>query len=305
MEKVIIIGSGPAGLTGAIYLARANLHPLVIEGDTPGGQLIWTKEVENFPGFDKGILGPELVLKMRKQAEKFGAKFTPEVVKSVDFQQKPFKTITENNLYQSQAVIIATGARPRLLGLPHEDKFLGKGIHVCATCDAAFYQGKQAIVVGGGDSALEEALFLAKFADRVYLIHRHARLRASLVMQNRAKSQSNINFIWNTEIKEYHGQDKLESVSLSNNQTNEVKEMKIDGVFLAVGHIPNTEPFQGQLKLGKNDYIEPKNWVFTEIEGVFVAGDVADWSYQQAITAAGFGCMAALEAERYLQVQEK
>lgn len=304
MSKLIIIGSGPAGLTAAIYTARADLEPLVIEGDIPGGQLLWTTVVENYPGFDQGIMGPELMQRMRKQAEKFGAKIVSETVKNVNFKQKPYKIITNSNTYEAEAVIIASGARARMLELPNENKLLGKGVHTCATCDGAFYKDKEIIVVGGGDSAMEEALFLTKFAKKVYIVHRKDTFRASEIMQKRAKNSPKIAFIWNTAVKEYVGQDKLEAVKLFNNQTNEAKEMKIDAVFLAIGHIPNTEAFQGQLKLGKNGYIEPKSWVFTEIEGVFVAGDVADWRYKQAVTAAGFGCMAALEAEKYLSSRE-
>lgn len=302
MHKLIIIGSGPAGLTAAIYSARANLKPLVLEGKEPGGQLMTTTLVENWPGSVKGIMGPELMENMRRQAQKFGAETLFESVKSVVFDKKPFKISTDSKTYESEAVIIATGARPRKLELPNEDKFLGKGIHTCATCDGAFYRDKEIILVGGGDSAMEEATFLTKFAKKVCIVHRKDSLTASQIMQEKAKNNPKIKFILNTVIKEYIGQDKLESVKLLNNQTNREKEMKIDGIFLAIGHIPNTEPFKNQLKLGKFGYIEPKNWVFTEILGVFVAGDVSDWRYRQAITAAGFGCMAALEAEKYLDL---
>lgn len=304
MGKVIIIGSGPAGLTAAIYTARAFLNPIVIAGPVPGGQLIWTTEVENFPGFEQGILGPELMMKMRKQAERFGAKFIDSEVKSANFSQKPYKIETPDKTFEAESIIIASGARARMLELPNEDQLLSKGIHTCATCDGAFYKDKEIIVVGGGDSAMEEATFLTKFAQKVNIVHRSDILSASEIMQKRAKTSEKIEFIYNTEVKEFIGKDKLEAVKLVNNQTNESKEMKIDAVFLAIGHIPNTEPFKDQLKLGKLNYIEPKNNVFTEKEGIFVAGDVADWRYRQAVTAAGFGCMAALEVEKYISSLE-
>ena len=300
MEKVIIIGSGPAGLTAAIYAARANLSPIVLEGKTPGGQLLWTTEVENYPGYNEGIMGPVLMQNMKKQAEKFGAKMVPESVESVDFKQKPFKIVTKSQKYEAKTVIIATGARARMLELANENEFLGKGVHTCATCDGAFYKNKEIIVVGGGDSAMEEATFLSKFAEKVTILHRKDTFRASQIMQEEAKNNEKIEFILNSEITEYIGKDKLEAVKLNDLKTNESKELKIDAVFLAIGHIPNTEPFKDQLKLGKMNYIEPKDYVLTEVEGVFVAGDVSDWRYRQAITAAGFGCMAALEVEKYL-----
>jgi len=304
MEKLIIIGSGPAGLTAAIYAARANLSPLVIEGNTPGGQLLWTTEVDNYPGFEEGILGPELMQKMKKQAKRFGAKVVSDSAKRTNFSQKPFKVTVGDTEYEAECVIIATGARARMLDLPNEDKLLGKGVHTCATCDGAFYRGKEIMVIGGGDSAMEEGTFLTKFAKKVYIIHRQDTLNASQIMQGKAKKNLKIEFIWKTEIKGYIGEGKLEAVKLVNIQTKEEKEMRIDGVFLAIGHIPNTEIFKGQLELGKFGYLEPKNSVFTEKEGVFVAGDVSDWKYRQAVTAAGFGCMAALEAERYLSSLE-
>ncbi|KKT90268.1 MAG: Thioredoxin reductase [Parcubacteria group bacterium GW2011_GWF2_45_11] len=300
MEKLIIIGSGPAGLTAAIYSARADLGPIVLEGDTPGGQLLWTTQVENFPGFDQGVLGPALMQKMQKQAKQFGAKLVSEIVQSVDFKYRPFKVVTLAKTYQAEAIIVASGARPRMLGLKNEKKFLGKGIHTCATCDGAFYRGKEVIVIGGGDSAVEEATFITKFAKKVYLIHRKDSFSASDIMQKRALGDSKIEFVWNSEITAYLGQERLESVELLNRQTGQKTVRKIDGLFLAVGHIPNTEPFLGQLKFAKHDYLEVSNQVFSDVPGVFVAGDVADWRYRQAVTAAGLGCMAALEAEKYL-----
>jgi len=300
MDKVIIIGSGPAGLTAAIYLARADLKPLVIQGKEPGGQLIWTSEVENFPGFPEGIMGPKLMQNMLAQAKKYGTKLVSGVAKNANLSQKPYKIITESNEYEAEAIIIATGARSRMLELPNEDKLFSKGIHTCATCDGAFYRDKEVMIVGGGDSAMEEATFLTKFTKKVYVSYRKDKLPASKVMQDKAMNNEKIEFLLNTEIKEYIGSDKLEAVKYLNNSNNEEKEIKIDGIFLAIGHIPNTEIFENQLKLGKNNYIEPINNVFTEKEGIFVAGDVADWKYRQAITASGLGCMAALEAEKYL-----
>lgn len=301
MKKIIIIGSGPAGLTAAIYLARANFSPIVIEGDTPGGQLIWTSVVENYPGFENGILGAQLMQSMKKQAERFGASIISESVVSVDFRTKPFKITTKSQNYETEVVVIASGARSRMLGLNREQEFLGKGVHTCATCDGAFYKGKNVIVAGGGDSAMEEANFLSKFADNVCIIHRNNCFTASEIMKQRTENNPKIKVIFNAQIKEYFGDNKITGVKLINNQTNQETEMLIDGIFMAIGHIPNTEIFQNQLKLGKMNYIEPVNNVFTEIPGIFVAGDIADWRYKQAITAAGFGCMAALEAEKYFE----
>jgi len=300
MEKLIIIGSGPAGLTAAIYSARAKLNPIVLEGKEPGGQLTTTTLVENWPGDEAGVMGPQLVLNMRKQAQKFGAKMVTSMVIGVDLKNKPFKVMTKDQTYETESLIIASGARARMLNLPRETELVGRGVHTCATCDGAFYRDKEVIIVGGGDAAMEEATFLTKFATKVYLINRTEAFKASKPMLERAEKNEKIEFILNTEIKEYLGDQKLTGVKLINNQTNEEKSMKIDGLFLAIGHTPNTEFLQGQLDLVKHGYIEPKNNVFTDIEGVFVAGDVADWRYRQAITAAGLGCMAALEAEKYL-----
>jgi len=300
MEKLIIIGSGPAGLTAAIYSARAKLNPIVLEGKEPGGQLTTTTLVENWPGDEAGVMGPQLVLNMRKQAQKFGAKMVTSMVIGVDLKNKPFKVITKDQTYETESLIIASGARARMLNLPRETELVGRGVHTCATCDGAFYRDKEVIIVGGGDAAMEEATFLTKFVTKVYLINRTEAFKASKPMLERAEKNEKIEFILNTEIKEYLGDQKLTGVKLINNQTNEEKSMKIDGLFLAIGHTPNTEFLQGQLDLVKHGYIEPKNNVFTDIEGVFVAGDVADWRYRQAITAAGLGCMAALEAEKYL-----
>ncbi|MFA6304654.1 MAG: thioredoxin-disulfide reductase [Patescibacteria group bacterium] len=304
MEKLVIIGSGPAGLTAAIYAARANLAPLVLEGKQPGGQLTTTTLVENWPGSVDGIMGPDLVQNMRLQAQKFGAKLVFEQIISVNFSQKPLIVTTEKAKYEAEAVIIATGARSRMLGLPREEEFLGKGVHTCATCDGAFYRNKQIMVIGGGDSAMEEANFLTKFAQKVYIVHRSDSFKASVFMLERAKKNPKIEFLLNSEVIEYSGVSKLENVKIVNSKTQKSAVMAIDGVFMAIGHIPNTEPFVGQLELVKLGYIQPKNNVLTEIEGVFVAGDVSDWRYRQAITAAGLGCMAALEAEKYLAGKE-
>ncbi|MBU1037141.1 thioredoxin-disulfide reductase [Patescibacteria group bacterium] len=300
MKKIIIIGSGPAGLTAAIYGARDSFEILVIEGSQPGGQLTTTTIVENYPGFEEGVNGVELIQKMKKQAQKYGASFISESVKSVNFSQKPFKIVTNSSEYSADVVIIATGARSRSLELPNEKAFWGKGIHTCATCDGYFYKDKKVIVVGGGDSAMEEAGFLAKFAEKVMLIHRKNIFTASKILQERILNNPKIEAFWDTEIKEYLGKDRINAVKLINNKNNQESKMLIDGIFMAIGHIPNTEFLKNQLKLGKNNYIEPINNVYTEIKGVFVAGDVADWRYRQAITAAGFGCMAVLAAEKYL-----
>ncbi|MDP2586245.1 MAG: thioredoxin-disulfide reductase [Candidatus Komeilibacteria bacterium] len=305
MEKLVIIGSGPAGLTAGIYAARANLSPVVIEGDTPGGQLLWTTEVENFPGFETGVLGPELMQKMQKQATRFGSKLIGESVISVDFSQKPFKITTNKQTFEAESVIIASGARSRMLGLPKDKEYLGKGLHTCATCDGAFYRGKIVAVIGGGDSAMEDANFLSKFAEKVIIIHRRDALSASQIMQARAKNNPKIEFAYTSEVIEYSGSNgRIGELKLLNSQTKETSILKVDGIFMAIGHIPNTEPFVGQIKLGKNGYIEPINWVYTDVPGIFVAGDVADWRYRQAVTAAGFGCMAALEVEKYLAGKE-
>jgi len=288
-------------MTAAIYAARANLCPLVIEGNTPGGQLIWTSEIENFPGHENGIMGPKLMQNMKVQAYKFGTEFAPEMVRSVNFKKKPFEIKTDNNSYLTEAIIIATGARVRMLDLPNENSLIGKGVHTCATCDGAFYKDKNVIVVGGGDSAMEESIFLTRFASKVFIVNRSDNFRATTIMQEKVKQNSKIEIITNSAIKEYIGNEKLEAVKIINLKNNQDTIMKIVALFVAIGHIPNTEIFKNQIKLNKQGYLEPMQNVFTEIEGVFVAGDVADWKYQQAITASGFGCMAAMEAEKYLR----
>jgi len=300
--KIIIIGSGPAGLTSAIYTSRANLSPILFEGYTPGGPLMTTTEIENFPGFPEAIDGPELISKMRKQAEHFGTKIITKNIDKVDFSSKPFKLWAGEEEYQAETVIIATGTAPRKLGLESENRLSAHGISYCATCDGPLFKNKDIAVVGGGDSAMEEATFLTRFAKSVTIINRTEKYKASKIMLKEAKKNLKIKWMENTEIKEFIGDKFLEGVRLVNNKTNEETELKIQGAFIAVGRIPGTKLFDGILKLDKG-YIVPKSGseVKTEIEGVFIAGDVSDWEYRQAVTAAGMGCKAALEAERYLR----
>jgi thioredoxin reductase (NADPH) len=300
VENLIIIGSGPAGLSAAIYAARDEISPLVITGTSAGGQLLLTTTVENFPGFPDGIEGSELIDLMRKQAEKFGARFVDGDVSKVDFSARPFKIWVGEQLYEANSVIIATGASAKWLGLESEKKFIGKGVSSCATCDGPFFRNKNVIVVGGGDTALEDAIFLTRFANSVTVVHRRDQLRASKIMQERAFSNPKIKFIWNTVVDEIKGDTKVNWVRLRNVITNELTEMPIDGVFVAIGNQPNTKPFEGQLQLDEHGYIVVHDIVFTNVEGVFAAGDVADHFYQQAITAAGTGVMAALRVREYL-----
>ncbi|MFH1711805.1 MAG: thioredoxin-disulfide reductase [Patescibacteria group bacterium] len=305
IHDVVIIGSGPAGYTAAIYTARANMNPMLIAGQELGGQLMQTTEVENWPGDPDGVFGSELMDRMRKQAEKFGTQMISDIVTEVDFSNSPFVIKTEDEEYHAKTVIIATGASARWLGLPGEERLKGKGVSACATCDGFFFKDKKVIVVGGGDSALEEATFLTKFAAEVIIMHRRDELRASKFMQDRAMNNPKISFMWNTEPKEYLGEEKLEAVKVLNNQTKEETIVKTDGLFAAVGHKPNTEIFVGKLNLDQKGYIETQpDSTKTSVEGVFAAGDVADPWYRQAITASGTGCIAALEAERYLASKE-
>jgi thioredoxin reductase (NADPH) len=299
MFDVIIIGSGPAGLTAAIYTTRANLKTLIIAGGKWGGQLMLTTLVENFPGFPVGIEGPELMINMRKQAEKFGAEIKEEDFISADFTKKPFSITTSSSAYQAKSVILATGADTLWLNVPGEKEKIGRGVSSCAPCDAAFFRNKNVIVVGGGDSAMEESLFLTKFASSVTLIHRRDSFKASEIMQKRVKDNPKITLLLNTEIKEITGTDHVAGVKLFNNKTSQNSEMAIDGVFVAIGHFPNSKVFEG-IDRDEKGFIKVFDHYKTNIDGVFVAGDVHDFEYKQAITAAGYGCAAALETEKWL-----
>ena len=299
LYDVIIIGSGCAGYTGAIYTSRGNLKTLVIAGAKPGGQLMLTSDVENYPGFPEGVLGGDLMDRMRQQAERFGAEIVYEDATEVDFNSSPFKVIADKE-YEAKSVIIATGASAKWLDLPSEQRLIGRGVANCAVCDAAFFRDKYVLVVGGGDTAVEEALFLTKFASKVSIVHRRDSLRASKIMQDRAKKNKKIDFIWNNIVADIVGKSRVEAVVIEDVNTKKQKKIACDGLFVAIGHEPNTKIFAGQIGLDEKGYIAVKKDVFSNTEGVFVAGDVADYRYKQAVTAAGSGCKAALEAEKYI-----
>jgi thioredoxin reductase (NADPH) len=301
--RVLIIGSGPAGLTAAIYAARADLEPVVIAGFVPGGQLMITSEVENFPGFPEGIDGPALMTAMRAQAERFGARLHDLDVDSVDFSERPFKVVAGGTQYTADSIIVATGASAIWLDLENETRLRGRGVSACATCDGFFFRDKKIAVVGGGDSALEEALFLTKFASEVVLIHRRDEFRGSRIMQNRAKKHPKVSIEWNSQVTDVLGEDKIEAIELTDTVSGEKREMPIEGLFIAIGHKPNTEVFKEYLDVDDKGYLEITDHTHSNVEGVFVAGDVHDHRYRQAITAAGDGCRAAIDAERWLEEQ--
>ena len=302
MHNVVIIGSGCAGLTAAIYAARANLKPLVIDGHEQGGQLSLTTHVENYPGFPDGIMGPELIESMRKQAQRFGAEFKAGAVSEVDLTQRPFKITAGKDSYETKTLIVAAGASARLLGLPGERELIGHGVSTCATCDGYFFRGKAIAVVGGGDSAMEEANFLTRYASKVYLIHRRNEFRASKIMIDRAKANEKVEFVTPFAVEEILApKGHVEGARVRNLQTKELRELAVDGVFVAIGHDPNSTVFKGKLEMDSNGYLLAKHGSLTSVPGVYVAGDVQDHRYRQAVTAAGSGCMAALDAEKFLE----
>jgi thioredoxin reductase (NADPH) len=311
IRDVLIIGSGPAGLTAAIYTARANLAPLVIEGepsstsDQPGGQLMLTTEIENFPGFPTGITGPELMANMRAQAGRFGAEFLTEKVTRVDLSSRPFRVWVRDTEYQAHTVIVSTGARSLMLGLEAENRLLSHGLSTCATCDGFFFRGQEIAVIGGGDSAIEEATFLTKFASKVTLVHRRDSFRASKIMQERAFSNPKIEILWNHTVVDLLGEDRLTGMVVEHTQTAQHTTLGVTGVFVAIGHRPNTDVFQGILDMDDNGYLVTRpGSSYTNVDGVFACGDVQDHTYRQAITAAGSGCMAAIDAERWLEAHQ-
>jgi thioredoxin reductase (NADPH) len=298
---VIVIGSGPAGLTAAVYSGRALLKTLVIAGAVPGGQLMLTTEVENFPGFEEPVLGPDLIQRMTKQAERFGAEFVQDDATSVDFKTRPLKVKTASETYESNAVIIATGASAKWLGLDSETRLRGKGVSSCATCDGFFFRGKDAVTIGGGDVAMEDTIFLTKFVNHATIVHRRKELRASKILQERAFKNPKISFVWDTIVEEVLGDRKVEGVRIRNVKTGKQDVLKCDGVFIAIGHQPNTAMFQGQIELDQKGYVVISQGTATSVEGVFAGGDARDFHYRQAVTAAGDGCRAAMDAEYYLE----
>jgi len=306
LNNVIIIGSGCAGLTAAIYAGRANLNPIVIDGFEPGGQLSLTTMVENFPGFPDGILGPDLIENMRKQAARFGAEFRAGAITDVDLSKRPFKISTAKDVFETRALIIASGASARMIGLESERKLVGYGVSTCATCDGYFFRGKEIAVVGGGDTAMEEANFLSKFASRVHLLHRRPEFRASKIMVDRARGNEKIRLVTPVVVQEISDVAKggVENVTLRNTQTNEITTLPVEGVFVAIGHEPNTKSFRGQLDMDGNGYLITHHGSETNVPGVFAAGDVQDHHYRQAVTAAGSGCMAAIDAEKFLDAHK-
>lgn len=300
----MILGSGPSALTAAIYAARADLKPALLAGPDPGGQLMWTTEVENFPGFAKGIQGPELIEAMKQQAVRFGTSYIEETVIAVDLSKAPYSITTNVGVHSAETVIIATGASAKWLGLPNEQRLRGKGVSACATCDGFFFKGKEVAVVGGGDAAMEEATFLTKFASKVTVLVRTDKLRASKAMVHRAESDPKIEFKYNSSVLDVLGDSKVEGLTLSDTVKNTQEKFMVQGLFLAIGHKPNTEIFSGQLETVGPGYLKVENQVMSSKPGVFIAGDVSDWRYRQAVTAAGWGCMAALEAEKFLAAKE-
>ena len=307
IENVVIMGSGPAGYTAALYTARANLNPLLLEGEQPGGQLTMTSEVENFPGFPEGIQGPELMEKMKKQAERFGTRCLMEAVEDVDLSSWPFLIRTAKLTVRAKTLIVATGASARFLGLPSEHQYLGRGVSACATCDGFFFRDQEVMVVGGGDSACEEALFLTKFARRVSIVHRRDQLRASKIMQDRVVAHPKIRMVWNAVVEEILGEDPrgVTGIRLKDTVTGEIRDETCDGVFMAIGHMPNTSVLQGKIDLDGKGYVVTRDGTHTSVAGVFAAGDVQDAHYRQAVSAAGSGCMAALDAARFLEAREE
>ena len=303
VAKLVIIGSGPAGLTAAIYAARAKLHPIVITGFQWGGQLMLTTVVENFPGFIEGLMGPQLMDQMRKQAERFGAEFIDDDVSKVELTNGTKKVYIGDKAIESHAVILSTGASAQWLGLESEKKLIGRGVSSCATCDAFFFKDKEVVVIGGGDSAMEDSIYLTKFASKVTIIHRRDKLKASKIMQDRAFANPKISFLWNTAVVDVLGKEKLEGVVIENIGDGKTSTIQCQGLFVAIGHKPNTDFIRGQIELDQKGYIVRKKWSQTSVEGVFVAGDVHDYRYKQAITASGYGCEAALDAEKYLEAK--